>query len=67
MQKKTMWTNDGFGPQLTGNETIVELFDSEIAMQATSETLRNNVLREGIDQNLLKTIRTFKTKVNSNG
>ena len=58
--------NDGFGPQLSGKQTIAEIFDSEQSMHYTTEDMRQQILLEAVDPELVKEIKKFKTKVCKN-
>ena len=49
--------NDGFGPQLTGTESVAQFFDNKDTMYLTEEGLKERTIREDIDPELLRKIR----------
>ena len=58
--------NDGFGPQLTGKETIAELFDGDIAIHLSEKDRKKRSIITTIDPKLMEKLRAFKTKVTRN-
>ena len=59
-----VWTNDGFGPQLTGKETIVELFENKNLVRSTRADLNARAVRNRLTPELLKKMAGFTKKVN---
>ena len=63
MDERNWNTNDGFGPQPTGNETIADFFDNEGLLILSKKEQKEKVIREGLNKDLLKKLRLFKTKL----
>ena len=60
---KKIRTNDGFGPQLTGKETVAELFKSKTLIRPTAQDLKERVVRERMSAELLRKLEEFSAKV----
>ena len=56
--------NDGFGPQLTGDVTIAQIFDGEVDLHITEHLQRQQAVRGNIPEKLKEELMAFKTKVN---
>ena len=56
--------NDGFGPQLTKDVTIAQLFDGDVNLHLTEQLQQQQVVRNSIPDKLKKELLAFKTKVN---
>ena len=56
-------TNDGFGPQLTGKESIIDFFDNEQTVRLTLDDQKERLVIENLDPKLRKKLQAFKTTV----
>ena len=59
---RSMVINNGFGPQLRGDETIAELFDSCTGC-LTEEDRKEKAVRASLDPKLMRQIQEFNTKL----
>ena len=64
MAKLKLMTNDGFGPQLTGKETIVDFFDDKDSILLTVNDQKERIIWEKLDSDLKEKLQSFKTKIN---
>ena len=56
-------TNDGFGPQLTGKESIAELFQKGDLVRTTAQDLKKRKVLERISPELKKKLSGFTTRI----
>ena len=55
--------NNRFGPQLTGKETIADLFDGTSSLNLSVRDQREQEIRQNLPPKLLQELTAFKTKV----
>ena len=56
-------TNDGFGPQYTGKESMAEYFDSTNSLKMTIDEQNSQLVRGRVSEAVLKKMTQFKTRV----
>ena len=56
-------TNDGFGPQYTGKESMAEYFDNTNSLKMTIDEQNNQLVRGRVSEAVLKKLNQFKTRV----
>ena len=64
-KRGTMTINNGFGPQITGNESIAELFNKK-GVRLTKRDRQEKAIRASLDPKLVEQIQEFDTKINKN-
>ena len=64
-KSRTMTINNGFGPQITGNESIAELFNKK-GVRLTKRDRQEKAIRASLDPKLVEQIQEFDTKINKN-